>query len=149
MKKLLIWVLFVFVWLNFVLDYSLNSNVVLAADSTTSGSSSWWWDACKDGVKLNTKVPFVSWGDGCIEKDTKTSEAFPELMWGISKLVLSIILIAAFIMIVAWWVLYASEWLSPWTAAKWKDLIKKVIIWLILLWLSWTILHIINPNFFQ
>lgn len=143
MKKILSLVFVIVLWLG----------ASFAATGSAWGSSAWWNSSefCKDWVKLNTKIPFISWWDGCIEKkDTNwISQAFPELIWWISKLVLALILTAWFIMIVAWWVLYASEGLSPWTAAKWKELIKKVIIWIILLGLSWVILHIINPNFFQ
>jgi hypothetical protein len=32
---------------------------------------------------------------------------------------------------------------------KWKKLVIKVAIWIALLWASWIILHLINPNFFR
>lgn len=101
-----------------------------------------------DGIQLNTKVPFINWWSWCIPRD-KAWESFPELMWWLTKLILTFVIMASFILIIVWWVMYASWWMYQWWPEQWKRMIKKVIVWLILLWLSWIILHIINPSFFK
>lgn len=108
-----------------------------AGDSTSTSECDW--------VQLNTDVPFV-WN--CIKKDN-TATAFPTLMWGLTKMVVTAILIISFLLIIAWWVMIAMWWAEQSLQWKGKDLILKVIIWIALLGTSWIILHIINPNFFK
>jgi hypothetical protein len=107
------------------------------------------------GIQLNTVVPFI-WD--CIEMSNEESagnttrvnalNAFPILMWSLSKMLVTAILIFSFVMIVIWWVLIISWWINESNFKKWKEMIWKVIIWLALLWASWIILRLINPNFF-
>lgn len=99
------------------------------------------------GTRLNTKIPFI--GD-CIESAAQASgstitetTAFPMLVSSLVKIIISVILIASFILIIAAGVMRATG------NAKWgKDMIIKVVIWLALLWASGVILRLINPNFF-
>lgn len=99
------------------------------------------------GTKLNTKIPFI--GD-CIESSTQASNstinettAFPTLVTALVKILVSVILIASFVLIVVAGVMIATG------DAKWgKDMIIKVAIWLALLGASGVILRLINPNFF-
>jgi len=108
-------------------------------------------DECKP-VKLNTNVPFIGNQIETCEKwdPNKTTiwNAFPRLMWWMSKLLITLILIVWFLMIVVWWVMITASWAYK-DGKKWKELIMKVIIWIILLWMSWIILNVINPNFFK
>lgn len=99
------------------------------------------------GVKLNTKIPFI--GD-CIESSTQATgsvitetTAFPILVSAMVKLLISVILIVAFILIIVAGIMIATN--NP----KWgKDMIVKVAIWLAILGASGVILRLINPNFF-
>ena len=99
------------------------------------------------GIKLNTKIPFI--GD-CIESSSQASgavitetTAFPVLVTALVKILISVILIASFVLIVVAGVMRATG------NAKWgKDMIVKVAIWLAILWASGVILRLINPNFF-
>lgn len=99
------------------------------------------------GTKLNTKIPFI--GD-CIESSAQSSTsvvneatAFPILVSSLVKILISVILIASFVLIVVAGVMIATG------DAKWgKDMIIKVAIWLAILWASGVILRLINPNFF-
>lgn len=114
---------------------------------------------CEDWIKLNTNVPFVG---RCIEKvddeaeegsdwettKTTTENAFAKLMWWLSKMVIAIIVVVSFLLLVAWWVMIAMAWANESLKSKWKDLVIRVIVGIVLLWASWIILHIINPNFF-
>jgi hypothetical protein len=99
------------------------------------------------GTKLNTKIPFI--GD-CIESSTQASgsvitetTAFPILVTALVKILISVILIASFVLIVAAGVMIATG------DSKWgKDMIVKVAIGLAILGASGVILRLINPNFF-
>lgn len=103
------------------------------------------WVCC--GIKLNTNVPFIG---NCIESSSQASgsainetTAFPVLVSALVKLIMSVILIASFVLIVVAGVRWATG------DAKWgKDMIVKVAIWLAILWASGVILRFINPNFF-
>jgi len=98
---------------------------------------------CK-GIKLNTNFPGI-WK--CIEtsKDAKTNptNAFPTMIWTLTRIIISFVLVGCFIMIIVGWIMRA--WDKP---KEWKDLITKVAITILLLWFSWVILRLINPNFF-
>ncbi len=128
MKKLLLFIIFLF------------SPLLTFADG-------WWesgWSDC-DWIELNTNVPYV-WN--CIERE-ESDEAFPRLMWWVSRIVITLTLVVAFLMLVAWWVLITMSWADQSSYWKWKELIIKVIVWILLLWASWVILYMINPNFFS
>ncbi len=103
---------------------------------------------CKDwccGIKLNTDFPILwdcihlkeweGWVDG--------TTALPYMIWALMKIIMSIIMVICFIIIIIAWIKRASN--DPKTA---KDLIKKVAITILLLWLSGVILKVVNPLFF-
>lgn len=99
-------------------------------------------------IPLNTSIPFL-WN--CLKKanpsdpkDTAALNAFPTIISVASRILVTVIMLAWFIMIVVWWV----QW-SAWNAKDWKAMIKKVAIWFALLWAMWAILRLINPNFFK
>ncbi len=99
-------------------------------------------------IPLNTSIPFL-WN--CLKKanpsdpnDIAALNAFPTIISVASRILVTIIMLAWFIMIVVWWV----QW-SAWNAKEWKAMIKKVAIWFALLWAMWAILRLINPNFFK
>lgn len=100
-----------------------------------------------DCIKLNTDFPWI-WKWRCIKKGDASS-TFWTIMWGLMKIAINITIWVAFIALIASWVMMTLSWASQWTAWKWKDLLKKVVLWIVLLWLSWLILHAINPNFFK
>jgi hypothetical protein len=122
-----------------------------------------WWsmlcekcdiEKCNCGVKLNTYVPFIG---RCIMNkqdnnsgqngDTTTVNslnAFPILMWALIKLLMSIIMILCFASLIVWWFMMTI----PDQYDTWKGLVKKVIWTIVALWSLWTILYLINPNFF-
>ena len=107
-------------------------------------SSGWWSSECK-WVKLNTNIPWV-WK--CIKQD-QAWKTFSTLMWDMMKLIVNITVAVAFIALIAAGVMMTVSGVSQSTAGKWKELLKKVVLWIILLGLSWLILHAINPNFFK
>lgn len=117
------------------------------------------WKKCC-WVKLNTIVPFI-WD--CIEIQengmlwnglnsdklvVNQYSAFPILIQWLMKILMSLVLIFSFLMIIIAWLLMTSWAFSKKSYDKWKDIIRKVVISLILLWCSWLILSLINPSFF-
>ncbi len=104
-----------------------------------------------DWIQLNTVVPFIwdcIWTKNTDPNEVNTTNAFPKLMWSLSRILITAILISSFLMVVVWWVMIISWWIKEWNFTQWKTLIWKVIIGLALLWASWIILRLINPNFF-
>lgn len=111
------------------------------------------------GVQLNVPLPFI--GD-CIEMTTNNSiagdrdwsisvnqlNAFPVLIKWISKIVVTLIMIFSIIVVICAWIMMTTSVASQWNFNKWLDMLKKVIVALILLWVSWLILRLINPSFF-
>ena len=94
-------------------------------------------------IKLNTNFPII-WN--CIDtKGSKTNptNAFPYMVGALTKIVMSLVLVICFILIIISGIKYASD--DP---KGGRDLIKKVAITILLLWFSWVILRLINPNFF-
>lgn len=125
----------------------------------------WKWEnnKCKScdapgvccGVKLNTDVPFIGrcirlWSTASTDDTTVVTDttAFPRLMWGLTKILTTIILLACFGGILAWGVMIASSGWSSERAWTGKKIIKNVVIAIALLWTSGIILKLINPNFF-
>ena len=100
------------------------------------------WSKCLscDGIKLNTNVPII-WN--CIPSDSQ-SEAFPLFIGGLIKFAMSLLMLAGFVCILIWWVMFTA-----WKTTEWKNLIMKVVRALAALGASWIILKIINPNFFS
>ncbi len=102
------------------------------------------------GISLNTSVPFIG---NCIESNTDYKsvgetgvtweQAFPVLMWSLTKMLVTVILIVSFLLILIGGIMIATG------NRKWgMDMIKKVAIGIALLWASGVILRLINPNFF-
>lgn len=106
---------------------------------------------CANGIKLNTDVPFI--GD-CIHF-WKTSgnqigqlDAFPYLMGGLMKIVMTAILVISFVLIVVAGVMVSASGMDPKMYSKGMGMIRKVATGIALLGASGVILKIINPNFF-
>ncbi|HPC34672.1 MAG TPA: hypothetical protein PLP73_03330 [Candidatus Absconditabacterales bacterium] len=112
------------------------------------------------GILLNTVVPFI--GD-CIEmttqndvsssNDSNTStvnqlNAFPFLMMGLSKIVVTVILIFSFLIIIAAGLMMTTGVYSEQNYKKGMERVQKVVVGLILLGASGLILKLINPSFF-
>ena len=102
------------------------------------------------GIKLNTSVPFIG---KCIE-DVKTNQwsdetsvtwatAFPTLMWSLTKILVTLILITSFVLIIIGGIMIATG--NP---SGWRKMIMNVVIGIALLGASGVILRLINPNFF-
>ena len=121
-------------------DISCKTKTVCDEDEEKKADDNKWWKC--DWIKLNTKFPII-WN--CIETkgNINPTNAFPTMLWAITKIIMSIILVVCFIMIIWAGILWASD--NPKDA---KPLFKKVAITLLLLWLSWVILKLVNPNFF-
>ena len=124
-----------------------------SAWSTTAGGSA-AADNCSGGIKLNTDIPFVG---NCIEKSTNASvagdkttiaNAFPKLLGGLMRIVMTVVVIVGFMGILVGGFMMSAGGLEASLMAKWKKLIITVIIWLVVLGLSGIILNLINPNFF-
>ncbi|MBS8122335.1 hypothetical protein [Candidatus Vampirococcus lugosii] len=98
-----------------------------------------------DGIELNTNVPFIR---KCLEKENADT-AFPKLMGGLSKIVITFTLVIAFLMVVAGGVLITMSGADQSNFSKGKELIIKVIVGIVLLGSSGVILYMINPNFFS
>jgi len=128
-RILLIWVLVVSSF------WFYTSVPLVSADDKSS-------DNC---VKLNTNIPGV-WQKIC---EWTAASSFWSLMWGLMKLFINFVVAVAFIALIASGVMMMFSGVSQSTAGKWKELLKKVVIWIILLGLSGIILHTLNPNFFK
>ena len=95
-------------------------------------------------IKLNTNFPII-WN--CIETKadkTNPTNAFPYMIWALTKIIMSVILVVCFILVIVAGIMRAAD--KP---KEWKELLKKVAIAILLLWFSWVILRLINPNFFS
>ncbi len=123
-----------------------------------------WWaslcekcdiEKCNCGIKLNTNIPFIG---RCIMNEktnnvgqsgnvttVNTLNAFPILMGALIKLLMSIIMLVCFGSLIVWWFMMTVP--DQYETGKW--LIKKVIRTIVALWSLWTILYLINPNFFS
>ena len=126
-----------------IMAINISTQITFAAESE---------DDCKDWIKLNTDVPFIG---KCIHTNEKTSKdavtpvnAFPKLMWALMNLLMTVILIMSLLMIVYSWVLMTTGWYSTNNYTKGLWMLSQVAKWMALLWASWVILKVINPNFF-
>ncbi len=140
--------------------YSVPDDQAECNSDYNSCISSWWSPdrcSCKAlwWISLNTNVPFV-WN--CISLRASSSAdttqvtpttAFPRLLWGLTKIVMTVILIFCFMAIIVGGVLISMGGASEEQAKKWKDLIKHVVMALALLGASGVILRVINPSFFS
>ena len=101
-------------------------------------------------IKLNTNFPVV-WN--CIsfsdwEEGTNPKNVFPKMIWGLTKVIMSLVLVWCFIWVIVAWIMRAAD--NPWTRKSWwaKWLLARIAITMLLLWFSGVILRLINPNFF-
>ena len=124
-KKMLYWLL-VFVSIFFAFD-----NISYAQCSSQE-------------IELNTSVPWYE--NRCLKPDEATDK-FGGIMWGMMKVFINITVAVAFLMLIASGVMITMWGADQWMASKWKELFKKVLIGILLIWLSWLILNTINPNF--
>ena len=106
-----------------------------------------------DCIRLNTDIPFVG---RCIKKDTDPAtvetnygNVFPKLVGGLMRVVMAAVVIIGFLAILVGWFMMTAGWVKQDLVNKWRDLIIKVIGWLVLVWLLGIILNLINPNFFK
>jgi hypothetical protein len=117
-------------------------------------------ERCNCGVKLNTNVPFIGrcimYGMTNDPKDNAYTSgdnstvvvnplnAFPVLMTGIVKILMTVILLICFgALIVAGVMMTTEQWYETGKGLIWK------VVWAVaLLWTSGVILYLINPNFF-
>lgn len=121
------------------------------------------------GIELNTYVPFVCDQDPqndsgtkryrcCIQfsnsnqitTDDSTTQvnqlnAFPFLIGGLMKILMVVILVTWFGSVVVWGMMMTI----PDQFTNGKNLIIHVVVAMALLWVSWVILFMINPNFFR
>ena len=100
-------------------------------------------------IRLNTNVPFV-WR--CIHKRTdweqsNATNALPKLLQALVRIAMTVVVVAWFLWILVWGFMITGAW-AFWTAEKGKRIIIAVIVGLILLWASWIILSLVNPDFF-
>ena len=126
-------------WWNWSSDWWWNSTTTTTSQSSTQRKC---WDAC-DWIKLNTCFPII-WD--CIEtkaEATNPTNAFPYMIWALTKIVMSVILVVCFILVIVAWIMRSAD--KPDQA---KKLLKRVAITILLLWFSWVILKLVNPNFF-
>lgn len=91
-------------------------------------------------IRLNTDIPFIG---NCILTDSQ-SEIFPVFIGWLIKFATSLLLLVGFICIIVGGVMVACG-----KDKEGKDLIKKVVYAMALLWASGVILKMINPNFFN
>lgn len=129
LSRLFVWLIWILLWLWWIPVHAANC-----------GNECNW-------IKLNTCFPII-WD--CIRaKNTwdaewvGATEAFPTMMWALTKIIVSVILVVCFILIIVAGVMWSSD--NPTWA---KKILKKVAITILLLWFSWLILKLINPTFF-
>ena len=94
-------------------------------------------------IKLNTDFPIIG---NCIwdSPDENETNAFPTMIWALTKIIMSLVLVVCFILIIYAGILWAAN--KPTDAKKW---LERVAITILLLWFSGAILRLINPNFFS
>ena len=134
------------------LEVSSSSNVIpkdvtiKVRDLPVESNNGVW---CK-WVKLNTNLPFL-WNCIGVSSDGKVNQlnAFPIMIKGLMKIIISIVLVMSFLMIVAGGVMMTTAGYESGNFAKWKGMITSVAKALAMLGASWVILKLINPNFFN
>ena len=140
MKKI---IAYLFIWVFCMLNLNLIWwNVYAQQTASNTGTT------CI-GIKLNTNFPII-WNCIEIDKDWENpTNVFPYMMWALTKIIMSLILVVCFILIIYSGILWASSWDNNSRATEAKWILKKVAIVILLLWFSWAILRLINPNFFS
>lgn len=123
MKKLLI-ILFLFFWF---FQYSFaNCNI----DENSSFEISSFLNECKPETLV--------WSDQNYTLDQLKTETV-EIFWNIS----TIIWIIAVLMIVVAWMMMQFSWGDDWKIKKAKDIIKWTLIWVLIIWMAWTIVFVV------
>ncbi len=106
------------------------------------------------GIKLNTDVPFIG---RCItiskpgessNWDITPTSAFPRLMWGLTKIMMTFILSISFLLVIVAGVMMVVWWANKQYYDKGMKLLKIVVTALAVLGVSGIVLRLINPNFF-
>lgn len=107
----------------------------------------------KGDISLNTNIPFV-WP--CIKTketsdtgETTLVNVFPKLMWWLTRIVMSVVVIIWFFGILVAGFMIATGGVKSDMMSKGKDLIIKIIAGLALVGIAGIILNLINPNFFK
>ncbi len=95
-------------------------------------------------LELNTSFPFIG-RFICVERE----QVFPQTVSGLTTIVLVLWFTIGVVVLIAWGVLIASSGWNQGRFDKWKDLVFKVLLAIVLLGLAGVLLHMINPNFFQ
>ena len=145
MKKI---IAYLFIWVFCILNLNLIWWNVYAQKTASNTGTTNTGTTCS-GIKLNTNFPII-WN--CIEIDKNwenPTNVFPYMIWALTKIIMSLILVVCFILIIYSGILWASSWDNNSRATEAKWILKKVAIVILLLWFSWAILRLINPNFFS
>lgn len=114
-------------------------------------------EVCCEGILLNTNVPYI--GQCIVFRKNASAQpsagliidetsAFPVLMWGLNRLLVSIILLVGFIGILIGWIMISASWAKEDWARSGRKIIGNIITAFALLGASGVILRLINPNFF-
>jgi len=103
-------------------------------------------------IKVSVPIDFSSvlnwcwWEKGEYYCDVpKWTTGFQTVMAWIIKYALFISSLAWVLFIVINWILYSMAWMNDSLKTESKDRIVKTLIWIVLLLMSWTILHILAP----
>ncbi len=107
------------------------------------GTFEWIREYCN--IALNTRLPFLG---RCI-RQWESGSAFTYLIGWLMKIILTLVIIGAIIVILAGGVLMASSGGNQWRFDNGKEMVQKAVVWLIVLGLVSLLLHMINPNFFM
>lgn len=143
-----------------------NAGVTLCSDTQNNQTNGWgtkdctdtYAGECKCGIKLNTSIPFIG---NCIKFGSSNSagnwwntttvnqlNAFPILIGWLSRILLTVILVVAFMTVVVGGVMMSASGYDPSLYGKGKKLIRGVVISIAVIWAAGVILRLINPNFF-
>ncbi|UFX83207.1 hypothetical protein [Candidatus Absconditicoccus praedator] len=104
-------------------------------------------DDC-DGISLNTHVPFIGNCIGGEGSDVEDDEIFPFLIGGMTKILVTVVIVVGFFMLVAGGVMITMSGADQSAFSTGKDLIIRVLVGIFLLGASGVILYMLNPNFF-
>ena len=110
-------------------------------------SNNWWSSKSEDCIEVPVDIPWLT-SNWCVTHQ-KAETAFGSVMWWLMKLFINFTVAIAFLSLIAAGVMYSMVGVNQNIAGKWKEMLKKVLIWIVLLWMSGLILHTINPNFFK
>lgn len=86
----------------------------------------------------NCKPDTLVWTDKTYTLETLKSETV-DIFWNIS----TVVWIIAVLMIVVAWMMMQFSWWDDWKVKKAKDIIKWTLIWVLVIWLAWTIVFVV------